>query len=203
MTTWFLTCMNWELSSVLCSLACISYKVCSRLVSLDSVDSCIECIGSAGVPGWESGGFGAEYESRWTRACLDARRLISRRPTRSPRLKLPLPCLNSHSGDSGEPVWKTSLTERNLAADLQWLWLVIQTFVESVHIQLSYKWWNICMLEILPVMCKPECICYWKIRTHERTFEKSLEGDMTKLSAEFDQDIRCWILWSSSMLWHH
>ena len=43
-------------------------------------------------------------------ACRDARRLISRRPTRSPRLKLPLPCLNSHNGESGEPVWKTSLT---------------------------------------------------------------------------------------------
>jgi len=44
------------------------------------------------------------------RACLDARRLISRRPTRSPRLKFPLPCLNSHSGVSGDPVWNTSLT---------------------------------------------------------------------------------------------
>jgi len=42
----------------------MSYKVCSRLVNLDSVESCIACIGSAGVPGWERGGFGAEYESR-------------------------------------------------------------------------------------------------------------------------------------------
>jgi hypothetical protein len=50
-TTWFLTCRNCELSSLLCSLACISYKVCSRFVNLDSVDSCIECMGSAGVPG--------------------------------------------------------------------------------------------------------------------------------------------------------
>jgi hypothetical protein len=45
-------------------------------------------------------------------ACREARRLISRKPTRSPRLKLPLPCLNSQSGESGEPVWKTSLTVR-------------------------------------------------------------------------------------------
>lgn len=43
-------------------------------------------------------------------ACLDARRLISLNPTRSPLLKLPLPCLNSQSGESGEPVWNTSLT---------------------------------------------------------------------------------------------
>jgi hypothetical protein len=48
-------------------------------------------------------------------ACLEARRLISRRPTRSPRLKFPLPCLNSHSGVSGDPVWKTSLTAVPLA----------------------------------------------------------------------------------------
>jgi hypothetical protein len=31
----------------------------------------------------------------------------------------------------------------------------------------------------------------WRISTHERTFEKSLDGDMTKLSAEFDQYIKC------------
>lgn len=43
-------------------------------------------------------------------ACREARRLISRRPTKSPRLKLPFPCLNSHNGVSGDPVWKTSLT---------------------------------------------------------------------------------------------
>lgn len=44
------------------------------------------------------------------RACRDALRLISRRPTRSPLLKFPLPCLNSHKVESGDPVWKTSLT---------------------------------------------------------------------------------------------
>ena len=44
------------------------------------------------------------------RVCRDARRLMSRKPFKSPRLKLPLPCLNSQNGESGEPVWKTSLT---------------------------------------------------------------------------------------------
>lgn len=47
-------------------------------------------------------------------ACLDARRLISLKPTRSPLLKLPFPCLNSHNGESGAPVWKTSLTADNV-----------------------------------------------------------------------------------------
>lgn len=37
-------------------------------------------------------------------------------------------------------------------------------------------------------------------KTYERTFEKSLEGDITKLSAVFDHDIRCRMLWSSNML---
>ena len=36
--------------------------------------------------------------------------------------------------------------------------------------------------------------------TYERTLEKSAEGDMTKLSALEDHDIRCWMLESSSML---
>ena len=39
-----------------------------------------------------------------------------------------------------------------------------------------------------------------ELRTHDRTFEKSLDGDMTKLSAEFDQDIKCCMLWSSNIL---
>lgn len=39
--------------------------------------------------------------------------------------------------------------------------------------------------------------------TYDRTLEKSLEGDMTKLSFVLDHEIRCWMLWSSSMLWAH
>jgi hypothetical protein len=36
--------------------------------------------------------------------------------------------------------------------------------------------------------------------TYDRTLENSLEGDMTKLSFVFDQEMRCCMLWSSSML---
>lgn len=39
-----------------------------------------------------------------------------------------------------------------------------------------------------------------KSGTYDRTFENSLDGDITKLSFVLDQDIRCWMLWSSSML---
>jgi hypothetical protein len=70
-------------------------------------------IGSTGAPGVGAPGFWL-LNSRWTRACLDALRLISRRPTRSPLLKFPLPCLNSQSAVSGFPVWKTSLTAHNI-----------------------------------------------------------------------------------------
>lgn len=89
------------------------------------------------------------------RACLDARRLISRRPTRSPLLKLPLPCLNSHRGESGEPVWKTSLTAaQNVSVllappretETRVCWP--HTFMESVHVQLSDEGRNIGMLKI-------------------------------------------------------
>jgi len=77
-----------------------------NLASTESVDC------SPGVPGVETAALlGPENESRWIKACRDARRLISRKPTRSPRLKLPFPCLNSHNVESGEPVWKTSFTE--------------------------------------------------------------------------------------------
>lgn len=36
--------------------------------------------------------------------------------------------------------------------------------------------------------------------TYDKTFEKSAEGDMTKLSALADHDIKCWMLESSSIL---
>lgn len=96
-------------------------------------------MGSTGAPEDGAADFGpVEKESRCMRACREARRLISRRPTRSPRLKLPLPCLNSHRGESGEPVWKTSLTGIVSAGKRQSRG-VAPTFVESVHIQLSHK----------------------------------------------------------------
>lgn len=36
--------------------------------------------------------------------------------------------------------------------------------------------------------------------TYARTFENSDDGDMTKLSFVFDHEMRCDMLWSSSML---
>ena len=56
------------------------------------------------------------------------------------------------------------------------------------------------MLKILAVRCEQRPLDEI-IQTYDKTFEKSLDGDMMKLSAEFDHDIRCCMLWSSSMLW--
>lgn len=98
----------WLFSSDRASLWLISNSVVSTAIILDSIGS-PGC--SLGVPGTEGPALLVpENESRCIRACLDARRFISRRPTRSPRLKLPPPCLNSQSVESGEPVWKTSFT---------------------------------------------------------------------------------------------
>jgi hypothetical protein len=36
--------------------------------------------------------------------------------------------------------------------------------------------------------------------TYDKTLENSLEGDMTKLSLVLAHEMRCWMLWSSSML---
>lgn len=55
------------------------------------------------------------------------------------------------------------------------------------------------------------CLKYWLqksvyesfatvVETYERTLEKSLDGDMTKLSSELDHDMRCDMLGSSSIL---
>jgi hypothetical protein len=67
--------------------------------------------GGGGGGGWRVIlGVAFENESRCIKVCLEARRLMSRSPFKSPRLKLLLPCLNSHKGDSGDAVWKTSLT---------------------------------------------------------------------------------------------
>lgn len=81
--------------------------------------------------------FGAvEKESLWISVWREALRLISRKPARSPRLKLPLPCLNSHNGVSGEPVWKTSLTEYGISTcpKERQLGAASLTFVKAVHI---------------------------------------------------------------------
>lgn len=85
------------------------------------------------------------------RACLEARLLISRRPIKSPLLKLPFPCLNSHKVESGDPVWKTSLTNVRLAPRnvTSPPYDKLRTFVESIHIQLSDEGRDVGMLEVL------------------------------------------------------
>lgn len=86
-----------------CMFQSITLSLASRGSGIGSIEEGPGC-GGAGILG------ALENESRCMSACRDARRLISRSPTRSPRLKLPAPCLNSHRGESGDPVWKTSLT---------------------------------------------------------------------------------------------
>ena len=93
------------LSSVRMSRACSSYKLCSMFPSLGSPTCSAGPAGSAGVPGCETLALWGEVnDSRWINACLEALRLISRNPAKSPLLKLPLPCLNSHKAESGCPV---------------------------------------------------------------------------------------------------
>lgn len=103
LSTLHLFCAVTNASSVLASLEYRSCKFHSRMFNRASTGS---GIGSIGVPaGWGVGIFGAlEKESRCIRAWRDALRLISRKPIRSPLLKLPLPCLNSHIVESGDPV---------------------------------------------------------------------------------------------------
>ena len=46
------------------------------------------------------------------------------------------------------------------------------------------------MLEVLP-WTDQHIPCIFDLDTHDNTFEKSFDGDITKLSLLFDQDIRC------------
>lgn len=61
------------------------------------------------------------------------------------------------------------------------------------------------MFEILTVGFgrEPGWIEIWKQteKTYARTLENSEVGDMTKLSFEFDHEIKCWIDMSSSILY--
>ena len=56
-------------------------------------------------------------------------------------------------------------------------------------------------------VCLKYCLGYVRLEkldsrdlTYARTLEKSVQGDMTKLSLELDQDIKVRILWSSNIL---
>lgn len=73
--------------------------------------------------------------------------------------------------------------------------------MKAVHVQLSNKRRDVGVLEIRPTGCVSiaQHENGWG-GTYDRTFENSLEGDMTKLSFVLDHEMRCWMLWSSSML---
>ena len=65
--------------------------------------------------------------------------------------------------------------------------------MEAIHIHLAHEGRNVGMFKILTKSYKQ--LSLWpKFGTYERTFEKSLDGDITKLSAELDQAIKCRIL---------
>lgn len=76
--------------------------------------------------------------------------------------------------------------------------------MEPIHIQLPHERGNVGVLEILAGVMISDCLetseAQDRRRTNARTLENSEVGDMTKLSLVLDQDIRCWMLWSSSML---
>lgn len=78
--------------------------------------------------------------------------------------------------------------------------------MKTVHIELSYKGRDVGMLKILTVMTISDSSgARMREReimgiTHERTFENSDVGDMTKLSFVLDHDIKCWMLGSSNIL---
>lgn len=77
------------------------------------------------------------------------------------------------------------------------------TFVETVHVQLSDKRRDVRVLEVLPGKSSAERLNLTTPRsstTYARTLEKSVEGDMTKLSLLFDHDIRFCIAGSSNIL---
>ena len=125
---------------------------------------------------------------------------MSLNPARSPRLKLPFPCLNSHSCASGEPVWKTSLTVG--CCQKSALTQELHCFV-PLWKPYMFNWRT--KDEIL--VCLKYCLqmSAYDHRAsngdaYARTFEKSLDGDMRKLSSDGDQVMRCDMLGSSNML---
>jgi hypothetical protein len=58
--------------------------------------------------------------------------------------------LNSQSGASGEPVWKTSLTVEYMSILFakRMEKRCVHTFVEAIHVQLPHKRGNVGMLEV-------------------------------------------------------
>lgn len=67
----------------------------------------------------------------------------------------------------------------------------VRTFVEPVHVQLPYEGGNVGMLEIRSIRRLVQAINMVINRTYDKTFENSVDGDITKLSLVFDHDIKC------------
>lgn len=59
------------------------------------------------------------------------------------------------------------------------------------------------MFKVLPTTHEQRIQPEVRPSTYERTFEKSLDGDITKLSWVADQEMRCRILTSSNILAHN
>ena len=75
-------------------------------------------------------------------------------------------------------------------------------FVESIHVELSYKRRDISVFEVLAAarhMSAGSHLCR-QAETNARTLENSDVGDMTKLSFVLDHEIKCTMLGSSSIL---
>lgn len=71
-------------------------------------------------------------------------------------------------------------------------WWATLAFMKAIHVQLANEGGDISVLEVRSA--RP--VSYIKSgpssrRTYDKTLEKSLEGDMTKLSLVLDQEIRC------------
>jgi hypothetical protein len=77
-----------------------------------------------------------------------------------------------------------------------------RTFVKTIHVQLSDERRNIRVLEVraLSMSVTKDHPAIETIETYAKTLENSGVGDMTKLSLVLDQQIRCLMLPSSSML---
>lgn len=79
--------------------------------------------------------------------------------------------------------------------------------MKPVHVELAHEGRNVGVLEILAIgrLATPHLVgkanaIVGGMETDARTLENSEVGDMTKLSLLLDQDIKCWIPESSSIL---
>lgn len=66
--------------------------------------------------------------------------------------------------------------------------------MKPVHVQLADKGRNVGMFEIRPSRGLAGARSYYTSIAYAKTFENSVEGDMTKLSLDWDQEMRCCML---------